>query len=97
MIIDGLFFTIEKKTVISYPGVMMQRMNRLGTFIVFLGAGAVILFILSDSTHLPDYRFLFWGVGLLVVGALMKILQPKAEKPKSTRFRILHGRNPDEK
>ena len=75
----------------------MQRRNRLGAFFIFLGAGAILLFILSNSTHLPDYRFLFWGIGLLLVGAVLKILQPKVVKPKSTRFRVLRGRNSEEK
>jgi hypothetical protein len=75
----------------------MQRNSRLGSFFVFLGAGAIVLFILSDSTHLPDYRFLFWGIGLIVAGSVMKMLHPKSDQPKSTRFRVLRGRDSEEK
>jgi hypothetical protein len=75
----------------------MQRNSRLGAFFIFLGAGAIILFILSDSTHMPDYRFLFGGIGLVLVGSVMKMLHPKSDKPKSTRFRVLRGRDPEEK
>jgi hypothetical protein len=73
----------------------MHTLNRLGSFIAFLGAGSIILFVLSEISMLPDYRFLFWGIGLIIVGSGITMLFPKKDAIKSTRFRVLRGRDED--
>ncbi|MBI9051491.1 MAG: hypothetical protein JEZ00_18850 [Anaerolineaceae bacterium] len=74
----------------------MQRLNRIGTFLILVGIAAIALFIVSDISRLPDFRFLLWGAIGLILGSLIKWLNPKPEKKAASRFRILRKRNEDE-
>jgi hypothetical protein len=74
----------------------MMRINRFGTFLILIGVGAIAMFVVSDIARMPDFRFLLWGAGGLVLGTLIKWLNPKPDKPTSNRFRILHQKNEDD-
>jgi hypothetical protein len=73
-----------------------MRLNRFGSLFIIIGVGAIFLFLVSDSTNMPDYRFLIGGITFLVLGSIIKWISPKAEKPASTRFRIFRKQDDDD-
>lgn len=73
-----------------------MRINRLGTFIILVGIGALALFIVSDIARMPDFRLLLWGSMALVLGTVIKWLSPKPDKPRANRFRMLRKNNEEE-
>ncbi|OGO25037.1 MAG: hypothetical protein A2Y54_01230 [Chloroflexi bacterium RBG_16_51_16] len=64
--------------------------TRIGTFLIMLGIGALILFITSDLANTPDFDFLFVSLILLVVGWMFQ--RRRAPPPPSGRFSILRRR-----
>jgi hypothetical protein len=63
---------------------------RIGTFLIMLGLGALILFITSDLAKTPDFDFLFVSLILLVVGWLFQ--RKRTPAAPSGRFSILRKR-----
>lgn len=70
----------------------MSIVNRLGTFFIWLGAAAVMIFILSDVAHSPLPLLLFLGLICLVLGFYLWWRDPP-EKQVSNRFRLLKKRD----
>ena len=73
-----------------------MRLNRLGSFFIFIGILALFLFLISDISRMADFRFLFGGIAFIVLGSLIKWMQPKPEKQPSTRFRMFRKQDDDE-
>lgn len=70
----------------------MTIVNRLGTFFVWIGAGGVMIFILSDLAHTPVPAFLFGGLVCIVFGVYLWWHDPRQPAPPSGRFRVLKKR-----
>lgn len=60
---------------------------RIGTFLILLGMGMLILFVASDYAKQPNFDYLFWTVLAVTVGILLRRL--KAPPPPSGRFETL--------
>jgi hypothetical protein len=71
---------------------MQELAARMGTFLVVLGIGVLILFVLSDLAKQPDFDFLFGAVLLLSAGWLLQRRRPA--QPASGRFSLLRRRRP---
>ena len=70
----------------------MTIVNRLGTFFIWLGAAAVMVFILSDVAHAPIPVLLFAGLACLVLGFYLWWRDPPQRNQPSNRFRLLKKR-----
>ena len=57
---------------------------RLGTFLILIGIGIVILFVASHYSGQADFDYLFWAVLSLTLGILLR--GRKAPVPPSGRF-----------
>ncbi len=72
---------------------------RIGTFLILVGIGMLILFVASNSANQPNFDYLFWAVLAVTVGLMLR--RRKAPPPPSGRFESLRrwtGRsNPDDK
>ncbi len=60
---------------------------RIGTFLILMGIGMLVLFAASDSAGQSNFDYLFWAVLAVTVGILMRRLKPPA--PRSSRFESL--------
>ncbi len=70
---------------------------RVGTFLILLGLGMLILFIASDYANQSNFDYLFWAVLAVTVGLMLR--RRKAPPPPSSRFESLRrwtGRSRDE-
>lgn len=72
----GLFFMFSEFIV------------RIGTFLILIGIGIVILFAASDHSGQANFDYLFWAVLALTAGILLR--RRKAPAPPSGRFGSLH-------
>ncbi len=72
---------------------------RVGTFLVLVGIGMLILFVASNSANQANFDYLFWAVLAVTVGLMLR--RRKTPPPPSGRFESLRrwtGRsNPDDK
>lgn len=57
---------------------------RLGTFLILIGIGIIILFAASDYSGQPNFDYLFWAVLSLTLGMVLR--GRKAPVPPSGRF-----------
>jgi hypothetical protein len=57
---------------------------RIGTFLILIGIGLVILFAASEGSGHANFDYLFWAVLSLTVGILLR--GRKAPAPPSGRF-----------
>ncbi|NWF63279.1 MAG: hypothetical protein HXY38_03140 [Chloroflexi bacterium] len=62
---------------------------RVGTFFVVMGAGAFVLFVISDFSNQVDFDFFF--VALVLMGIGFYIRRKKAPPPPSGRFAWFKG------
>ncbi len=60
---------------------------RIGTFLILMGLGMLILFIASDYSKQANFDYLFWAVLAVTVGILLRRL--KAPPAPSGRFESL--------
>jgi hypothetical protein len=60
---------------------------RVGTFLILLGMGMLILFIASDYAKQSNFDYLFWAVLAVTVGFMLR--RRKAPPPPSGRFESL--------
>ncbi len=70
---------------------------RVGTFLILLGLGMLILFIASDYANQSNFDYLFWAVLAVTVGLMLR--RRKAPPRPSSRFESLRrwtGRSRDE-
>lgn len=70
----------------------MTIINRLGTFFIWIGAAAVMIFILSDIAHAPIPVLLLAGLACLVLGFFLWWRDPPKPNQPSNRFRLLKKR-----
>jgi len=77
-------------------GFLMSIINRLGTFFVWIGAGGVMVFILSDLAHSPIPALLFGGLSCVVLGFYLWWRDPP-QPSQTNRFRIFKRRAKAEK
>ena len=68
----------------NYP----ELIYRVGTFFLLVGAGLIILFILSDAVRQTAFNYLCGGTILLTIGFLFRA-QYKRAIPSSGRFSLL--------
>ncbi len=60
---------------------------RIGTFLILLGIGVLVLFVASDYAMQPNFDYLFWAVLAVTAGIMLRRL--KAPPPPSGRFESL--------
>ncbi len=60
---------------------------RIGTFLILLGIGMLILFVASDYAKQANFDYLFWAVLAVTVGLMLR--RQKAPPPPSGRFESL--------
>lgn len=60
---------------------------RVGTFLILIGIGMLILFIASANSNQSNFDYLFWAVLAVTVGILLR--RRKAPPPPSGRFESL--------
>lgn len=70
----------------------MTIINRLGTFFIWIGAAAVMIFILSDIARAPIPVLLLAGLACLVLGFFLWWRDPPKPNQPSNRFRLLKKR-----
>jgi len=73
----GLFFN----------GMINEFLIRVGTFLILLGLGMLILFIASDYAQQANFDYLFWAVLAVTVGFMLR--RRKTPPPPSGRFESL--------
>jgi flagellar biosynthesis component FlhA len=66
---------------------------RMGTFFLIIGAGAFLLFVISDLADKVDFDFLFISVLLLFVGWYFR--RKKAPPPSAGRFSYVNKTRED--
>jgi|GEM_PF-2076075 len=70
--------------------------NRIGTFFILVGAFLVLLFIFSiQAGDGGRASYLFWGMGLFVLGSFLRWGRPKQPGTPSNRFRIFKREKKD--
>ncbi len=57
---------------------------RVGTFLILIGIGMLILFIASANANQSNFDYLFWAVLAVTVGILLR--RRKEPPPSSGRF-----------
>lgn len=70
---------------------------RIGTFLVLVGIGLMVLFFMSDAARDPRLSYFCWGTGLLTFGFLFRGQFKKSPGPPSGRFSILKFLKPKPK
>lgn len=75
----------------------MNLANRIALFLILTGIFLIGLFVLSDIAEMPNFWLFAAGAGVLGLGILLNLLNPKPASPPSGRFRILKPGPPREK
>lgn len=70
--------------------------SKVGTFFLMLGAGLLLLFVLSDRAGTPDYPMLLYGAASLGFGILLKVRFRPAPPPPANRFNLFKKKPPRE-
>lgn len=78
------------------PNNYTELIYRVGTFFLIVGAGLVILFILSEAAQQTAIGYFCWGTILLVIGFAFRA-QYKRTIPQSGRFSIFKKLKPKPK
>jgi hypothetical protein len=73
----GLFFT----------GMINEFIIRIGTFLMLIGIGILILFLASEYAGQANFDYLFWAVLCVTAGIMLRRRKPPA--PPSGRFGAL--------
>ncbi len=68
-------------------GTFREFIVRIGTFLILIGIGMLVLFIASDYASQSNFDYLFWAILAVTVGVLLRRL--KAPPPPSARFESL--------
>ena len=67
--------------------VVNEFLVRVGTFLILLGIGMLILFVASDYANQSNFDYLFWAVLAVTVGFMLRRRKPPP--PPSGRFESL--------
>jgi hypothetical protein len=63
--------------------------RRLGTFFIYVGVFLFGLFVLSDQMQAANYRYLLFGILVILLGMFLHLTSPKLPPPPdSGRFRL---------
>ena len=65
-----------------------EFLPRIGTFLILIGIGLLLVFIGSYLASTPHYGYLFSSLGLFALGYL---LRRRAKPRPSGRFRVVRG------
>jgi hypothetical protein len=69
---------------------MWQELTtRIGTFLMLMGAGILVLFVASTSSGAPNFDYLFWSMLACIIGFFVR--RRSAPATPSNRFRLLKG------
>ncbi len=74
---------------------MLTIPGRIGCFFLLIAAGLLILFLASDSAHVPQFNYLVAGLFIGFVGWVLWSKGRRAPR-QSGRFRILRGRSEED-
>jgi len=66
-----------------------EFINRVGTFLMLIGVGILVLFIASASAGTANFDYLFWSMLTSIIGFFLRRRGPPAAP--SERFRMLKG------
>jgi hypothetical protein len=73
----------------------MSMINRLGSFFIWIGAGSMMIFILSDRAQTPVPALLLGGLVCIGFGIFLWRRGPREPNQPSRRFRMLKKRATD--
>jgi hypothetical protein len=68
---------------------LQEFVNRVGTFLMLIGAGILILFIASTSSGAANFDYLFWSMLACIIGFFLR--RRRTPAAPSDRFRLLKG------
>jgi len=72
----------------SPPPDRKEFVGRVGTFLVLVGIGLMVFFILSESAKSPMLSYFCWGTVLLTLGFIFQGQFKKPAGPPHGRFSI---------
>ena len=64
----------------------MELKRRLGVFLTFLGAGLMVLFLLSEAAQEPVFELFFWSLVALTLG--ITLIRRNSPPPQDDRGRF---------
>jgi len=64
-----------------------ELLNRVGTFLILIGVGSLVLFIASAGTGAANFDYLFWSMLTFIIGVFLHRRKPPAAPSK--RFQVL--------
>lgn len=73
-----------------------ELIHRLGTFFLLVGAGLLVLFLLSDAAGVPTFNYFCWSMILGSLGFIFRARYKKSIQP-SGRFSIIQRLMPKSK
>ena len=66
-----------------------EFIDRVGSFLMLIGVGILVLFIASAGSGAANFDYLFWCMLASILGFFLRRRRPPV--PRSERFRILRG------
>jgi predicted membrane channel-forming protein YqfA (hemolysin III family) len=73
----------------SPPPDRKEFVGRIGTFLVLVGIGLMVFFILSEAAKVPTLSYFCWGTVLLTVGLIFQGQFKRPAGPPHGRFSVL--------
>ncbi|MEP7136864.1 MAG: hypothetical protein ABI904_18210 [Chloroflexota bacterium] len=73
----------------AQPPDRSEFVGRVGTFLVLVGIGLMVFFILSEAAKVPMLSYFCWGTVLLSFGFIFRGKLKKPGGPPHGRFSIL--------
>lgn len=70
----------------------MSFRSRIGNFLLIIGITFILLFIYTDASGSPYFRYILLGAGLILAGLILRWIAPAQAPPSSGRFRLLKSR-----
>lgn len=70
----------------------MSFRARFGNFLLIIGITLVLLFVYTDAASEPYFRYILFGVVLILLGMFLRWITPAQSPPPSGRFRLLKSR-----
>lgn len=70
----------------------MSFRARIGNFLLIIGITLVLLFIYTDASGSPYFRYILLGIVFILSGMILRWITPSQAPPPSGRFRILKPR-----